>query len=219
MTEGTVSIEAATDAMARVAVASGPEVASDGEPVEASAESPVAMEQDESINANDPAQENTDGEAVQETLSMADAIKKHLEANDWKYEEVSSDEDRVLIKTGGKGKNGSYGATLDIKESRSIFIVYVRSQINFPTNSVEKLALFLTRANFGLTCGNFELDMSDGEVRYKNSINVSGSFMSSQMTDAMIHTALGTMDKYFECIVKVAYGVMSPENAIKQIEG
>ncbi len=36
------------------------------------------------------------------------------------------------------------------------------------------VAEFITRANFGIVIGNFEIDFSDGEIRYKTSIDVEG---------------------------------------------
>lgn len=34
---------------------------------------------------------------------------------------------------------------------------------------MKRTAEFLTRANYGLVFGNFEMDMHDGEIRYKPS--------------------------------------------------
>ena len=36
------------------------------------------------------------------------------------------------------------------------------------------MAEFLTRANYGLRIGNFEMDFEDGEVRYKSSVDFEG---------------------------------------------
>ena len=36
---------------------------------------------------------------------------------------------------------------------------------------------FTTRANYGLRCGNFEMDMRDGEIRYKVFVDCEGSFL------------------------------------------
>lgn len=136
---------------------------------------------------------------------------KPINANDWKYDEISADENRVVVKTRGKGNTGSYGARLDIRDLRNIFIIYVHRRLDFPPTVAERSVAFLTHANYGLTCGKFELNMNDGDVRYKNSIYVAGSFLSSEMTNTMIHTALSTMNKYFKAIVKAAYGVMFPQ--------
>lgn len=215
--EGTVAVDAIADVDA-----AGPAGECDGGTVEASAtsKSPVDMEQDESINADNPAQQqgNTDdGEHVQETLGMADTIRKHLVDNDWNFDEVASDEEKVVLKMTAKGDNGSYKALLKIEEPRYLFTVFVHSEIGLSTNNLEQLAVFLTRVNFGLIYGNFELHMDDGELRFKNSIYISGSFISSRMIATMLHSSFFLMDKHFECIVQVAYGVLSPEDAIKKI--
>jgi len=40
---------------------------------------------------------------------------------------------------------------------------------------------FLTRANYGMMIGNFEMDFTDGEIRYKTSIDVEGDKLSSAL--------------------------------------
>ena len=41
------------------------------------------------------------------------------------------------------------------------------------------VAELLARINYGLNIGNFELDMTDGEIRYKTSIDVEGGELTS----------------------------------------
>ena len=77
----------------------------------------------------------------------------------------------------------------------------------------------LTRANYGLNIGNFEMDFSDGEVRYKTSINVEGGQLTTTIVKKLVYANVLTLDKYFPSIMKVIYADIPPDEAIALIEG
>ena len=48
---------------------------------------------------------------------------------------------------------------------------YYSAPITVPEEKRTAISEFITRANYGLTNGNFEMDFSDGELRYKTTIS------------------------------------------------
>ncbi len=50
-----------------------------------------------------------------------------------------------------------------------------------------RLADFVCRANYGLRDGNFELDMRDGELRYKTYTNCDGIDLNDRILHKSIH--------------------------------
>jgi hypothetical protein len=79
------------------------------------------------------------------------------------------------------------------------------------------MAEFLTRANFGLTIGNFEMDFSDGELHYKTAIDVTGDRLSLPLVENLVQANLVIMDKYLPGIVAVIGGE-HPEAAVANVE-
>ena len=77
---------------------------------------------------------------------------------------------------------------------------------------------FLTRANYGLLIGNFEMDYNDGEVRYKTSIDVEGDRLSKALVKRLVYDNLAVMDRYLPGVLSVIYGGASPTEAIAQVE-
>ena len=63
------------------------------------------------------------------------------------------------------------------------------------------------------------MDFSDGEVRYKTSIDVEGGELTFKMWKSLVYANVLTMDRYFPGIMSVVYGGTSPEEAITEIEG
>ena len=149
-----------------------------------------------------------------DNMAMFPLVKKTLDDDDWNYQVVREGK---VIKSGAKGENGSYAVAFDIKEDRDLFIIYVISNNNFPKDCRVQLAKYLTYCNYAMTLGCFEMDMSDGEIRYKNSVNVVGSRLSKKMVEEMLQVSLVVMDRYYGGMMKVAYGGADPKTVYDQI--
>jgi hypothetical protein len=80
------------------------------------------------------------------------------------------------------------------------------------------VADFLTRANYGLIVGNFEMDLNDGEVRYKTSIDVEGDELTPALLRNLAYTNVKTMDRYLPGLMSVMYGALTSEQAIHMVE-
>ena len=79
-------------------------------------------------------------------------------------------------------------------------------------------AEYLTRANYGLSIGNFEMDFEDGEVRYKTSIDVEGGELTQGMIKNLVYSNCATTDRYLHGLMKVVYGNADPASAVRDAE-
>jgi len=146
---------------------------------------------------------------------IIDTVHEWLVKDDWNFER---DPERSLIKTGVKAKNASYRLFFDAKEEEQQLIIYIVCPNSIPMDKLLEGAEFVTRANYGLRIGNFEMDMSDGEVRYKVSVDVEGGKLGPTMVENMVDIGVGTIDKYFPGLMTMLYSGKSPEDAIGEVE-
>ena len=58
------------------------------------------------------------------------------------------------------------------------------------------MAEFVCRANYGLVSGNFELDMRDGEIRFKRFAECEGITPTSEMVCNSIHCPAAMFKRY-----------------------
>ncbi|HNF97997.1 MAG TPA: YbjN domain-containing protein, partial [Pseudomonadota bacterium] len=72
--------------------------------------------------------------------------------------------------------------------------------------------------NYGMVIGNFEMDYSDGEVRFKTSIDVEDAELSESMVRSATYWAVVMMDRYLPGLLKVIGGSTPPAEAIDEIE-
>mmetsp|Transcript_20647 Transcript_20647/g.45108 ORF Transcript_20647/g.45108 Transcript_20647/m.45108 type:complete len:231 (+) Transcript_20647:183-875(+) len=145
-------------------------------------------------------------------------IVKYLEKEDWKFN-VSNGSERSLVHMGVGARNGTFNVVISVNEEDKLVLVYVIAPIKVPEGIKRiNVADFITRANFGVVIGNFEMDFADGELRYKSSVQFKGSVLSDQMIEDLIGKSVCTIDHYFPGLMKVIYSDTSASEAISEIE-
>jgi hypothetical protein len=146
---------------------------------------------------------------------IMDSVREWLTTDEWRFED---DRENDLIKTGIKMESATYRIFFDAQQEKDQLFLYVLCPNHIPEPMRIAAAEFITRANYGLKIGNFELDMDSGEVRYKVSVDVEDSRVTPVMVKNMMGYALPITDRYFPGLMTICYGGRSPIDAIKQIE-
>lgn len=172
-----------------------------------------------------------------------DAMANFFKKDDWPATQV---EGQTAMSMNFQGQNGRWGCLGRVDEDKQLVLFYSYCPIKAPEDKRPILADFLTRANYGLYVGNFELDYNDGEIRYKTSIDVEGNKsieeeapadstpangaksteavtsepveLSFALMKRLVYNNVGVMDKYMPGIMAVVYGGASPTEAIAKVE-
>lgn len=148
---------------------------------------------------------------------MLNAVTEFLIQEDWPYEMAS--EDPAILTMGFAGHSGQWNCFLQLRAVQEQVVFYSICPFEIPEGSRENLMEFVTRANFGLVIGNFELNLADGELRYKTSIDVEGEALTPKLVKSLIFANVFTMDRYLSGIQLLLQTDLSPEAAIRQVEG
>jgi hypothetical protein len=77
---------------------------------------------------------------------------------------------------------------------------------------------FITRANYGLVIGNFEMDCNDGEVRYHVSHLMEDGRLEDETIQRLFGTGMGTADRYFPALMRVLFAGETPSEAVDLAE-
>jgi hypothetical protein len=165
-----------------------------------------------------PPQTTPAAPAVASPERLLTAITDFFQSDNWTFEKVH---DRPVLRLPFQGKNGKWNCFAQVRVGSSLeqFLFYSVLPLNVPEPMRQAIAEFVTRANYGMAIGNFELDFSDGEVRYKTSIDASDAELTHALIRPVVVTNCLMMDKYFAGFMSVIYANISPAVAIKQIEG
>lgn len=115
-------------------------------------------------------------------------------------------------------ENGNFQCIADVKESSNIFIFYTIIGIIVPKNKRLVVCELLTRMNYGIIVGNFEMDMDDGEIRYKTSIDYEGSELIDKFIENIISANLSIVDNYFYIILESINSKLSAKKILDKFE-
>jgi hypothetical protein len=139
-----------------------------------------------------------------------------FEADEWPYELVK---ELPMVRSRYTGKNGNYDCWFQARDASQQLMFYSRAPINATAESRAPLCEFFARANYGMVIGNFEMDVNDGEIRYKTSVDVEHIQLTVRFLKSMAYNTVVTLDRYIPSIGKVIYSDMTPAEAIAEAEG
>lgn len=78
---------------------------------------------------------------------------------------------------------------------------------------------YLHRANFGLLFGNFEIDYSDGEIRFKITTDCEDvKTLTNHIIDRSVALPCAMFERYGEGMLKLMMGIGTPEGLIQESE-
>jgi len=144
---------------------------------------------------------------------MIEIVKKFFEEEKFKYE---VDDENRIITLFLSGNTGSWMGLANINEENNQFIFYSVIPSRVPKESRAQVMEFITRANYNLLVGNFEMDLADGEVRFKTSVDVSGDRLSKELVKNIVYFNFITIDRYLKSLMKVMYGNMNAKTAFEE---
>ena len=136
--------------------------------------------------------------------AVYDAMVRFFDEDDWKYQPV---EGKAMLRMGFSGDNGKWTCIARAVEEADQFIFYSIAPASVPEEKRVAMAEFITRANYGMRIGNFEMDFSDGELR------------TQAIVKHMVYPNVLMMDKYLPGIMAIIYAGKSPQQAVQEIEG
>ncbi|AFZ21579.1 type III secretion system chaperone family protein [Allocoleopsis franciscana] len=154
-------------------------------------------------------------EDITSSKQILEEIIDFFTEDDWPFTKIKGE---PVLLTAFQGENGKWNCSAKVREEQEQFVFYSICPANVPENKRLAIAEFLTRANYGMIIGNFELDFADGEIRYKTSIDVQGDFLSFELIKQLVYANVTMMDEYLPGIISVIDGDVLPEDAIAQIE-
>lgn len=140
---------------------------------------------------------------------------KFFNDDDWNFERIPGN---TTLRMGFSGTDGQWTCFAQAREESEQFVFYSRLPANVADEHRTAMAEFITRANHGMVIGNFEMDYSDGEVRYKTSIDVEGTALNHELIKPIVYANVTMMSTYFKALLAVAYGAVTPAAAIQMAE-
>lgn len=142
------------------------------------------------------------------------AMLNFFSEEDWEFTKLQG---KLILRLVFKGANGLWNCFALANEEQQRFLFYSICPLAIPEINRNAIAEFLTRANYGIEIGNFELDFDSGEIRCKTSLDVTGDRLTPALIKSLVYTNVLTIDRYLPGIRAVLEGT-TPVDAIRTIE-
>ena len=148
-------------------------------------------------------------------MSLIDPVNAFFEEMGW---EATRLEKVPVVTTGLQLPTGEVEIFAHAHDEQNRILIYVRPRgLDIPAERMLAVAEFLTRANYGLPLGNFEMDLQDGEINFKNSIEIVDCQVSVALVRPMVIGAVETVNRYLPGLQQVVAGT-APAQAIAAVE-
>lgn len=150
---------------------------------------------------------------IQGNMSMFERFKEYLKVVELNYSVVEN-ETIIMFRYTSKG---NYQCIIDIDEHDQVILAYTILGSLVTLDKRNRIAQLLTKINYGLRVGNFEMDYDDGQIRYKTSIDYDGvkdfddSFIAS-----LILINLTTTDKFYQAIEECLFSRKTIEKILEK---
>ena len=147
--------------------------------------------------------------------SVLDTLVSFFDRDGWQYRRL---EEYSALEMGIAGEAGNYRlvALVDAEKAIVRFLTFVEGKVAEVRR--REVMEFITRANYGLLLGNFEMDLGDGEVRFKCSLDVEESELGYRQYHNLLFVSLATMDRYYPGLQRVVQGTADAAAAIADVE-
>jgi hypothetical protein len=110
-------------------------------------------------------------------------------------------------------------ALADVRIDYERFLYYLNFRERAPATHRKQTMEFVTRVNFDLVIGNFELNLDDGSVRFKSSIDFTGAELTATLIRDAIKSAMDAVEQYADALVEVMRGEKRAVRALREAEG
>ena len=147
---------------------------------------------------------------------LIETCREFLDAAGLAYHTNSTKQESTVFSMTMTGKTASFRTHLEIKEAQKRIFVYVICPIKVPEMKLSAVAEFLMRCNYSMALGSFDVDFRDGEVRFRNGIDVEGGVLSKEMVRQLVMLSVATMDRFFGGLMQVVYGSSVPLEAFDE---
>ncbi|MEM1227014.1 MAG: YbjN domain-containing protein [Planctomycetota bacterium] len=145
--------------------------------------------------------------------AQVDQYSAYLERGSVKYDQ---DDERGLFRLVFEGKHGDIRVLIAVEDA--LIQVFTHPANKIPEGHRQQIAEAITRANYGLKMGKFEMDMEDGEVRYHTAIPIGQELPDDAILDHVLYVGGAMVDRYLPAFLSIIYGNEDVKLAIDAAE-
>lgn len=153
----------------------------------------------------------SNSEKEEGSMSLFQKLFEILCQEDWKFD---FDKKNEIIKLEIPGINTRFHVFLLVDEKQESLLcnTYIKQKV--PHSKRLEVCDFMNRANYELANGNFEMDIDNGEIRYRTFLDLADTEPSKDQIQNIVWTGIHGFDSYYRGLIKLVYWDYSAEDAM-----
>jgi hypothetical protein len=148
--------------------------------------------------------------------SLTSLVHDLLCEHGYKCQQDEKHEDTLRV--GIRLNSAQCGLVIETGTDPEEFSIFLYLPVKVPEPKRYSVMEYLTRLNFHLPMGHFELDLDDGTVRFVTSQLVHEGQLPVKLTLAMMRNALDRVETFFPGILRIVHGHLHAVAALTEIE-
>lgn len=137
----------------------------------------------------------------------------HLDSLKLKY--TRHDDDKVITLT-MTGDDLPIEMLLIVKEKQEVIQLISPIRPKVPEDKRIDAAMAVNVANYGIVCGSFDYDLSDGEIRWRAVLPYCDAAITKDQVTYLLMISANTVDKYNDKFFMLSKGMMTLEQFIEK---
>lgn len=153
------------------------------------------------------------------STKIADAIQEFLHNDDWHYT-FREEKGTFHFSLSTHSRLNTVDYFIAVREDH--YRVLCVSPLSVNTDDAQELARmaeFITRANYGMTHGCFEMDYRDGEIRFRMTVDCDGDAVPTQeIVKNSVYVPASMFNRYGSGMVHTMFSDLNPAAIIRACE-
>jgi hypothetical protein len=148
-------------------------------------------------------------------MSDYDDLQAVVRGLGWELENNAA-ESVLVVHFEGRGGPWLFAAHVD--EALSQLVAYSVVPTPVPADALPAISEFVIRVNHGLSYGNLELDLDDGQLRFRTSLDYEGNRLTEALVRPVLVNNCGLIDHLLPAIHGIVQGDLTPAAALERVE-
>lgn len=148
-------------------------------------------------------------------MALFDLIIETIQADDWSFHVL---EHGSIVTLDMTLESGQFRGYFLIDEETECVQFHVVLPVTVPPKKLAVACEFICRVNYVLLIGHFDIDLDDGEVRYKTSMILHDAPVALNTIRNIMYPNLMMADHYFPAFMKVLYGDADPVDVLDDLD-
>ncbi len=135
-------------------------------------------------------------------MLILETVCGYLDKERWSYH---ADKEKSLVFFDVGSETGTLSCVIVVDENLHCLTLLIQLGVIVPTIKRLRMSDFITRVNYVLLLGCFELSVDSGDLRFRISLPLADAELSRQQLRDIIATGIYTVDRHYPGVIKLIY--------------